>query len=174
MRKTDVRTDPRAHPSGARMAVAILAVTALGGLGCWVGLAGANTQPGPSGVTSASDGVVTVDDTIRVNMRGGTQVTTTHVSVAPGGHTAWHYHPGPHVVAVTSGPVTVYETDCTVRGTFESGQGFFDPGSVTERRVHTLHNPGPDVAELVITDFREPGQPLTIAVVPQPTAACFE
>lgn len=170
MRNAHMRTGP----SNARSAVVGLTVAALASLALWVGLAGANTQPGPSGITSVSDRKVTVDDHIRINMRHGTEVTTTHISVAPGGHTAWHYHPGPHVVAVKAGPVTVYETDCTVRGTFESGQGFFDPGSDTERRVHTLHNPGPDVAELVITDFREPGRPLTIAVVPQPAAMCFE
>lgn len=161
------------HMRSARRAVAILTVTALGGLAAWTGLAGANTQPGPSGVTATSDGTVLVDNSIRVNMRGGTEVTTTHISVAAGGHTAWHYHPGPHVVAVKAGPVTVYETDCTVRGTFETGHGFFDPGSTRGRHVHTLYNPGPGVAEVVITDFREPGRKLTIPVDPQPTAACF-
>ena len=157
-----------------RRVFAILAVTALGGVASWTGLASANTQPGPSGLTVASHGKVVVDDRININMRRGTEVTTTHISVAPGGHTAWHHHPGPHVVAVTTGTVTVYETDCSVRGEpFEAGQGFFDPGSTKPRHIHTLHNPGPEVAEVVITDFREQGRPLTIPADPQPTAICF-
>lgn len=99
-------------------------------------------------------------------------MTTTRLIVHPGGHTAWHYHPGPHVVAVTAGTVTVFETDCTPRGIFAEKDGFFDPGTDKPRRIHTLYNPGPDVAELVITDFREPGRGLTVPVDPQP-ADCF-
>lgn len=161
------------HPSSARKAVAIVAVTSLGGLATWTGLAGANAQPGPSGLAVESHEKVAVQDRIHINMRRGTELTTTHISVAPGGHTAWHHHPGPHVVAVTTGQVTVYETDCTVRGSFNAGQGFFDPGSLRPRHIHTLHNPGKEVAEVVITDFREPGRALTVTAEPQPPSACF-
>lgn len=161
------------HSNRARRAVAILTVTALGGLTGWTSVAGAHTAPTATGITPGPQYTVVVDDPIRINMRRGTQVTTTRLTVAPGGHTAWHYHPGPHVVAVTAGTVTVFETDCTVRGTFEAGGGFFDPGSAKPRRIHTLYNPpenGP--AELVITDFREEGQALTLPVTPQPPD-CF-
>lgn len=162
-------------PRSARKAAAIVAVTSLGGLATWTGLAGANAQPGPSGLAVESDGKVAVQDRIHINMRRGTEVTTTHISVAPGGHTVWHHHPGPHVVAVTTGEVVVYETDCTVRGSgsFEAGEGFFDPGSLRPRHIHTLHNPGEEVAEVVITDFREPGRALTVPADPQPTSVCF-
>ena len=68
--------------------------------------------------------------------------------------------------------MTVFETDCTVRGIFTAGEGFFDPGSDKPRHIHTLYNPGPDVAEVVITDFREQGGALTVPVDPQP-ADCF-
>ncbi len=106
-------------------------------------------------------------------MRRGSEVTTTHLSVEVGAHTPWHYHPGPHLVAVTAGTVTVYETDCSERGTFAEGKGFYDPGSDTPRGVHTLYNPGPDVAHVLITDVRERGEQLTVAVVPPPTSVCF-
>ena len=161
-----------------RRAVAALTVTALGGLTSWTGSAGAHTAPTAFGITPGPQYSVVVDDPIHINMRRGTQVTTTRLTVAPGGHTAWHYHPGPHVVAVTAGSVVVLETDGTERGTFVAGQGFFDPGSAKPRRVHTLYNPvGTDeapgvVAEVVITDFREQGRALTVPVDPQP-ADCF-
>jgi hypothetical protein len=160
------------NPSNARRAVAVLAVMALGGLGSWAGVAGAHTAPTSSGITVVSRQAVVVDDPIRINMRRGAEVTTTRLAVAPGGHTPWHYHPGPHVVAVTAGSVTVYETDCSVRGMFTAGEGFFDPGTAKPRHIHTLYNPGPDAAEVVITDFREQGGALTVPVDPQPSD-CF-
>ncbi len=161
------------NPNRAGRAVAVLTVAALGGLTAWTGLAIAHTGTSPSGIDVGDQDTVVVDDTIHINMRRGTQVTTTRLTVHPGGHTAWHYHPGPHVVAVTAGNVTVFETDCTPRGHFAAGDGFFDPGTDKPRHVHTLYNPpGNGTAELVITDFREPGEKLTVPVVPQPED-CF-
>jgi len=161
------------NPSKARQAIAILVVTALGGLTSWAGIAGAHTGPTSFGISVDFREAVVVDDSIHINMRRGTEVTTTHLTVLPGGHTPWHYHPGPHVVAVTAGEVTVFETDCAERGTFAAGAGFFDPGTVKPRHIHTLYNPpGNGAAEVVITDFRAPGRQLTVPVDPQP-ADCF-
>ena len=156
----------------ARRAIAVLTVTALGGLAGWTGLAGAHTGTAPFNITPGLRRTAVIEDPIHVNMRRGTQVITTQLTVAPGGHTAWHYHPGPHVVAVTAGTVTVYETDCTERGVYLAGGGFFDPGSAKPRHIHTLYNPGPAVAEVVITDFREPGRVPTVPADPQPRD-CF-
>ena len=58
----------------------------------------------------------------------GAEVTTTRLAVLPGGHTPWHYDPGAHVVAVTAENVTVYETDCSERGTFTRGRASSTPG----------------------------------------------
>ena len=158
--------------SCARRAVAIMAVTALGGLTNWAGAAGAHTEPTSFDIKVVSRHAVVVDDPIHINTRRGTEVTTTRLAVLPGGHTPWHYHPGPHVVAVTAGDVTVYETDCSVRGMFTAGEGFFDPGTAKPRHIHTLYNPGPDAAEVIITDFREQGRALTVPVDRQPED-CF-
>ena len=155
------------------MAAAILTVAAVGGLTVSTGLATARTATTPSGIGVADQDAVVVGDPIHITMRRGAHVTTTRLVVQPGGHTAWHYHPGPHVVAVTAGEVTVFETDCTPRGSFAAGDGFYDPGTAKPRNVHTLYNPpGNGVAELVITDFREEGEKLTVPVEPPP-ADCF-
>jgi hypothetical protein len=68
--------------------------------------------------------------------------------------------------------VTVLDTDCTPRGQFTAGQGFFDPGSAKPRHIHMLYNSGTVDAQVIITDFREPGEALTVPVVPQPED-CF-
>lgn len=166
------------NPSRARRAATVLTVAALSGLTAWTGLAIAHTDTKPFGITPGPQHKVVVDDPININMRRGAEVTTTRLTVHPGGHTAWHYHPGPHVVAVIAGNVTVFETDCTPRGHYGAGDGFYDPGTDKPRRVHTLYNrAGTDeepgvVAELVITDFREPGEALTVPVLDQPPD-CF-
>ncbi len=161
------------NPTRARRAVAILTVAALGGLTSWAGAAGAHPGVETShGITVGTRQKVLVDDAIRINMRRGSEVTTTILTVVPGGHTPWHHHPGAHVVAVTAGTVTVLETDCMPRGKFIAGQGFFDPGSDKPRHIHMLYNSGGIDAQVIITDFREPGEALTVPVVPQPED-CF-
>lgn len=142
------------------------------------GLASAH-GPGARGLTPVVEANVAVDGPIRINVKDDARVITTHITVAPGGHTAWHSHPGPHFVSVRTGTVVVYETDCSIRGAFPAGTGFFDPGSTSpshvqaSRDVHTLRNPSPtEAAEVIITDIREGGRPPTVTVASQPPS-CF-
>jgi hypothetical protein len=166
------RSRAMTNPSKARRAIAILSVAAVGGLTSWAGSAGAHPDEKTHGITVDFRQKVVVNDPTRINMRRGTEVTTTQLFVVPGGHTPWHYHPGAHVVAVVAGTATVLETDCVPRGEFTAGQGFFDPGSAKPRHIHMLYNSGDVTAQILITDFREPGQALTVPVDPQP-ADCF-
>jgi quercetin dioxygenase-like cupin family protein len=78
-----------------------------------------------------------------------TDVVMQSVAIAPGGHSGWHYHPGPILVAVKSGTITLYSGDdptCTPR-TVSAGAAFVEEpghvhlarneGSVTEQHVST-------------------------------------
>ena len=63
------------------------------------------------------------------------------VTIAPGGGSGWHSHPGPTYVIVTQGTASLYEAadnpTCQAR-TFGPGQGFVElPGD-----VHNLRNNG--------------------------------
>lgn len=172
------RTTPEWIKKNLRTKTTALVAAATAGVLLWPGLASAN-GPGAHGLTPVVESNVAVEGPIRINVRDDARVITTHIKVAPGGHTAWHHHPGPHFVSVRSGTVVVYETDCTIRGTFLQGKGFFDPGSTspshvqTSRDVHTLRNPSDTAeAEVVITDIREGGQLPTIVVKDQPPS-CF-
>ena len=160
------------------MAAAIVTAVVASVLVSWPGTASAH-GPGGHGLTPVVEANVAVEGPIRINVRDDANVITTHITVAPGGHTPWHYHPGPHFVSVRTGTVVVYETDCTIRGTFPAGTGFFDPGSTSpshvqrSRDIHTLRNPSAtETAEVIITDIREQGRPPTIPVSPQPSS-CF-
>ena len=146
-------------------------VVAAGSVAAWAGLAQANGT-GAYGIARIEESNARVDDRIRINEKAGAQVIVAHITVEPGGHTPWHYHPGPHIVSVRSGTVEVYETDCSFTS-YPTGTGFFDPGGTQRLHVHTLRNPSAtDPAEVVITDIRSDDLRPTIAVNPQP-APCF-
>ncbi len=159
--------------TAARKPATVIAVVAIG-LAAWSGIAQA-TGTGSHGLTRTEYSSVTVDDEIRIKDNGGSRVTVASIRVDPGGHTPWHYHPGPHIVSVKTGTVRVYETDCSYRQ-YPAGTGFYDPGPSENGKlhVHTLWNPSTtDPAEVVITDVRTVDRRLTVVVDPQPSR-CFD
>jgi quercetin dioxygenase-like cupin family protein len=94
-----------------------------------------------------------VDITFKVTKDNGNGSEVLHVHDAqdtviqqivfgPDGHTGWHSHPGPVVVLVTEGALTLYSGDdptCTGR-TYSAGQAFIDRG---QGHVHIGRNPSP-------------------------------
>jgi uncharacterized cupin superfamily protein len=71
----------------------------------------------------------------------------------PGGSTGWHTHPGPSLIIVTAGTLTVYEggdRSCTphrysANGT-NGGNAFLDLGGGD---VHVIRNEGTEVASTI-------------------------
>jgi quercetin dioxygenase-like cupin family protein len=87
------------------------------------------------------------------------------VTIAPGGTTGWHTHPGPAIVLVKSGEFTLYDGDDKgCRGTtYKAGQSFVDAGF---GHVHIGRNEGASNLELYVV-FLVPapaGQPTRIDV----------
>jgi quercetin dioxygenase-like cupin family protein len=67
---------------------------------------------------------------IRIRTRGPRDMLVTSISVDPGGTFGWHTHPGPVLVAVSAGTLTVYEPShgrC-VRSTVTAGDAFIENG----------------------------------------------
>jgi quercetin dioxygenase-like cupin family protein len=81
------------------------------------------------------------------------------VTQAPGGHSGWHAHPGPAVVIVKSGELTIQQAkDCSSR-TYTAGQVAVEPS----RHVHIARNTGTTTLELWITFLDVPvGAPTRI------------
>ena len=76
---------------------------------------------------------------VRIVARDPSDVFVVRNTVAPGGYSGWHTHPGPSVVVVKRGTATVYEvegTDC-VQHTYPAGTGFVDAGGT---HVHLVSN----------------------------------
>lgn len=76
----------------------------------------------------------------RINTKGSTDVYMLENRIAPGGTFGWHSHPGPSIVLVKSGTLTLYrgaDTTCTPQ-VVEAGSGFVDDGG----DVHMVRNEG--------------------------------
>jgi quercetin dioxygenase-like cupin family protein len=84
------------------------------------------------------------------------------ITIAPGGTTGWHSHPGPVVVLIASGTMSFYGSEdpsCTAK-TYTPGTAFIDSG---QGHVHIARNEGPDNLVLWATYFDvPPGQPFRI------------
>ena len=78
---------------------------------------------------------------VSIQVKGSSDVHVVTNTIAPGGHTGWHTHPGPSLITVQSGTVTAYDSHdptCTPR-VFQAGSGFIDTG---DGHVHILRNEG--------------------------------
>jgi len=87
----------------------------------------ANVAPAdvPHGtLATESVNVLSVDAFTRaINQAHGTNAVLQHLSFAPGQSTLWHTHPGPNLVLVVTGELTLTDNHCDVT-TYSQGQGF--------------------------------------------------
>jgi len=72
-------------------------------------------------------------------------------TIAPGGQSGWHTHPGPSLITVTAGEITVYESDglCQPR-VYGVGDGALDLGS---GHLHLIKNEGATNAVTVVVQI---------------------
>ena len=82
-----------------------------------------------------------------------------HVTFQAGGSTGWHTHPGPALVTVKTGQLTLHRAKgCTTR-TFSAGQTFLEFGP---RDVNLTRNETGGVTETVVTFLLPVGAPITV------------
>jgi len=90
-----------------------------------------------------------------INVNNARETVIQKITIAPGGHTGWHSHPGPVVVLIKSGQMSFYDSGdptCTVR-TYSAGEAFVDSG---QGHVHIARNEGSANLELWATYFDVP------------------
>jgi len=78
---------------------------------------------------------------VRLKTKDDSDVYVVSNTVAPGGNSGWHTHPGPSLITVKAGTATFYDGDdptCTPR-VYPAGTGVIDPG---DGHVHLLRNEG--------------------------------
>ena len=91
----------------------------------------------------------------KIEATGATDVHVLENVIAPGGSFGWHSHPGPSLVTVKSGTLSVYHgSDCTTPEDFGPGS---PNGSTFVDQGHDLHmvrnNSTTDVADVYVVSF---------------------
>ena len=87
----------------------------------------------------------------RIKTKGTSELYILENRIAPGGTFGWHSHPGPSLVVVKSGALTLYRADDpTCTGTVvPAGSGFVDNGG----DVHVVRNEGSVVTVVYVSSL---------------------
>jgi quercetin dioxygenase-like cupin family protein len=88
-------------------------------------------------------------------VRGDSDLYVTQHVFQPGGQTGWHSHPGPSLITVIEGTLTVYHDDCTFE-TYSAGESFTDLGCGD---IHNVRNEGATEAKDVAVQIVPHGAP---------------
>ena len=140
-----------------------------------IGIAAATPGSGAVGtilsVGTLPAGVKIHTEDLKLKTRDDVQVVTQTITIAPGGHTGWHSHPGPVFVTISAGTMTFYDADdptCTP-GTYATGDSFVDQGG---GHVHIARNEGAVNLVLYATYLVPVGAPIRTDV-PNPGTCPF-
>jgi len=107
-----------------------------------------------------SSGVTAV--TIEDHVIGGTDYVLKKITIAPGGTTGWHYHPGPVYAVVEQGTLTHNHSDCSVDGVY--GPGDLISEQAGPGNVHIGRNLGTTPVVLLVLYISQVGSPLAVSV----------
>jgi len=87
----------------------------------------------------------------RISTKGESDIWMLQNVIVPGGSFGWHSHPGPSIVVVKSGALTLYRADdptCTPE-VVAAGSGFVDNGG----DIHLVRNEGTVDAVVYVTSI---------------------
>jgi quercetin dioxygenase-like cupin family protein len=81
------------------------------------------------------------NNNLKLTVRTDIDVVTQTITIAAGGHTGWHSHPGPVFVTITAGAMTFYDGDdpACAPVVYPTGSTFIDRGG---GHVHIARNQG--------------------------------
>ncbi len=108
---------------------------------------------------------------VKLTTKDTSDIYVVRNSIAAGGQSGWHRHPGPSLITVTIGEVTAYESSdplCSPT-VYRAGEGFVDHGD----HAHLLRNETASAAETVAVQFLPAGATRRIDVDPAPNNCSF-
>jgi quercetin dioxygenase-like cupin family protein len=116
-------------------------------------ISGVDTTPLAVGTFDGGFEATSQSEDFDVDLRatGHTDVYVLENKIAPGGTYGWHSHPGPSIVVVQSGALTLYRANdpsCTPH-IYAAGSGFVDQGG----DVHVVRNEGNVDAVVYVTSI---------------------
>lgn len=168
-----------------RTALTVIALASLATLAAGVALA----TP-PMGLTSellarGAGGELRIHDKsmgLRLDAKRATDIAVVRATLAPGGSTGWHGHPGPSIVVVKTGIVTMHEPrghrhDDDAHGSRHAGRcsvHAFGPGKafVHPEDVHNFVNDTAEPAEFYVVYLVPAGAAPLLNDVPAPPEGC--
>lgn len=107
---------------------------------------------------------------LKLKTKDTSDVYNVRNTISPGGQSGWHTHPGPSLITVTAGQITVYEGDGLCQpSVYDSGDGSIDLGS---GHLHNIKNEGSIPAVTVVTQIVPHDAPRRIDA-PQPNNCNF-
>lgn len=113
-----------------------------------------------SGSAAATPGEGVEAVTLSESSVDGQDYVARLITIAPGGTTGWHFHPGEVFGVVRAGTLTHYAGDCSVDGVYGVG------APISERSgpgyVHAGRNEGPDPLVMWVLYVDPPGTPLAV------------
>ncbi len=113
------------------------------------GVVGTNLAVGTFGEIDAK--TLTSDWQARIDTKGNSDLYMVQNVFAPGASFGWHSHPGPSLVIVKTGALTLYRGDdpsCTPQ-VIPAGSGFVDDGG----DVHLVRNEGSIETDVYVTSL---------------------
>ena len=108
---------------------------------------------------------------VKIDTKDTSDIYVVRNSIAAGGQSGWHRHPGPSLITVTIGTITAYESSdplCSPK-VYHAGEGFVDQGD----HAHLLRNETASAAETVAVQFLPEGSTRRIDVDPAPNNCNF-
>ena len=97
---------------------------------------------------------------LKTIVKGDSELYVVRNTFPVGAETGWHTHPGPSLITVISGELTVYEADtCTTPTVYHAGESFTDLGCGD---VHLIRNEGTVCAVNMVVQIIPAGQPRRI------------
>ena len=115
---------------------------------------------GPAATASATPGVDVQVETLSQATVNGKDYVTKQITIAPGGSTGWHWHPGEVYGVIREGTMTHYMANCTVDGTYPAGSPVTEGTGPTN--VHQGVNLGHDPLVMWVNYVVPAGGPLTM------------
>lgn len=134
------------------LAAALLGAVAIGGIVLatpGMGVIGTPIAKGQFGEIDAK--TLSSSWQARIDTKGESDLYVLENRIVPGGTFGWHSHPGPSLVIIKTGALTLYSGDdpsCTPQ-VFEQGSGFVDNGG----DVHLVRNEGDSDAVVIVTSL---------------------
>lgn len=109
-------------------------------------------------INTGSDRSTDKDDKwdLKLMSKDVSDVYVTRNAIAPGGQSGWHTHPGPSLVTVTVGEITIYDDHdplCSPK-VYRAGEGSIDLGG---GHLHLIRNESGAPAETVAVQFLPQG-----------------